>query len=85
MRIFKISFAVAAALAIVGCVVFAELFFGIALSAGSRGRADVSLPDLSGNYIVEKRFLDWIDRSRPDPFHRSVKRELVVSVGIQRK
>src|ERR1700732_3237889 len=69
-----------ASLALIGCMVFAELFFGIAPLGGSRSRAELSLPELSGSYPVGRRFLDWMDRSRSDPFHKSAKRELVVSV-----
>jgi hypothetical protein len=77
---FKISFIALTSLMLIGCLVFAELFFGIAPVAGTRGRADVSLPGLSGPYPVGRRLLDWVDQSRSDPFHKSSKRELVVSV-----
>jgi platelet-activating factor acetylhydrolase isoform II len=76
----KTSFIAVASLALIGCTVLAEFFFGIAPSAESRGRADVSLPELSGSYPVGRRFLEWVDQSRSDPFHKSAKRELVVSV-----
>lgn len=70
---------IAAALsALVGCVVFAEFFFGIAPLGKSASRTDISLPELSGSYAVGRHFLEWIDQSRPDPFHKSHKRELVV-------
>src|SRR6266404_2834907 len=69
-----------ASLALMACMVLTELFFGIAPSAGSRGRADISLPELSGSYPVGRRFLDWVDQSRADPFHKSAKRELIASV-----
>lgn len=56
------------------------MFFGIAPTAESGGKADLPLPELSGSYAVGRRFLDWVDPSRSDPFRKSVKRELVVSV-----
>jgi predicted dienelactone hydrolase len=58
---------------------FAEFFFGIAPSTESRIQA-VTLPELSGPYSVGRRYFDWVDESRPDPFHKSSKRELVVAV-----
>ena len=78
--IMKVSFIAVASLALLGCMIFAEFFFGIAPLAEFRGRADVSLPELSGSYSVGRRFLDWVDQSRFDPFHKSAKRELVVSI-----
>jgi pimeloyl-ACP methyl ester carboxylesterase len=78
--IVKTSFIAIASLALIGCMIIAELFFGVAPLAESRSRADVSLPELSGSYPVGRRFLDWVDPSRSDPFHKSAKRELVVSI-----
>ncbi len=79
-RIVKRSLIAVLFLALVGCLVFAELYFGIAPSVQSHASPDVSLPELSGPYPVGRRFLDWVDQSRSDPFHKSARRELVVSV-----
>lgn len=78
--VLKVSFIAVASLALLGCMIFAEFFFGIAPLTEIRGRADVSLPELSGSYPVGRRFLDWVDQSRSDPFHKSAKRGLVVSI-----
>lgn len=79
-HIAKISFLAVAALVLVGCLIFVEFFIGIAPLNESVNKAEISLPQLSGQYAVGRRFFDWVDPSRPDPFHKSTKRELVVSI-----
>jgi predicted dienelactone hydrolase len=78
--ILKTSLIAVCFILLIGCLVFAEFFFGLAPSSKHRGAVDVSLPELSGRFPVGRRFFDWIDQSRPDPFHKSAKRELMVSV-----
>ena len=79
-RIAKTSLIAIGLLALVGILVVVEFYFGIAPLGESRSRPVIILPELSGRYPVGRRFFDWIDSARPDPFHKSAKRELVVSV-----
>jgi pimeloyl-ACP methyl ester carboxylesterase len=81
LRIFVVS---TTFFAFMGLSVVAELFCGAAPLPESRGKTDVSMPELSGSYPVGRRFFDWIDQTRLDPFHKSEKRELVVSVWYPR-
>ena len=66
--------------ALIPALVFAEFYFGLALLPASRSQAVVTLPELTGPYPVGRRYLDWVDRSRHDPFHPSHSRELVISI-----
>jgi predicted dienelactone hydrolase len=79
-RALQASLVSIACLLLAGCVVFAEFFFGIAPAKDLSSRVGVSLPELSGPYPVGRRYFDWVDRSRRDPFDRSADRELVVSL-----
>jgi dienelactone hydrolase len=79
-RIGKALFIAAAFSALLGCLVFAEFFFGIAPLGKFGSRTVVSFPELSGSYKVGRRFFEWLDQSRSDPFHKSAKRELVVFI-----
>jgi len=65
---------------LLGCLIFAEFFFGIAPLRKSGSSADITLPEVSGSYPVGRQFLQWIDQSRSDRFHKSAKRELVVFI-----
>ena len=79
-RIAKAASIAVAFLALTGCLLFLEFFFGIAPLHNSSRQADLSLPELSGDYPVGRHFVDWVDLARSDPFHPSSKRELVVSI-----
>jgi pimeloyl-ACP methyl ester carboxylesterase len=79
-RMAKTSLLAIALLLLAGCLVVAEFFFGIAPSGESNSRVAITLPELNGPYPVARRFFDWIDYTRSDPFHKSAKREVVVSV-----
>jgi predicted dienelactone hydrolase len=79
-RILKATLIALCSILLIGCLVFAEFFFGLAPLSKHRGPVEVSLPELSGRYPVGRRFFDWIDPSRPDPFHKSTRRELMVTV-----
>lgn len=50
----KALFIAAALSALVGCVVFAEFYFGIAPLGKSGSRTDLSLPELSGRLSLAK-------------------------------
>jgi predicted dienelactone hydrolase len=61
-------------------LVFTEFYFGLALMPAPHSQGSLTLPELTGPFPVGRRYLDWVDRSRRDPFHPSRPRELVISV-----
>jgi len=79
-RIAKWALIAFAVLLVLGFLVCAEFFFGVAATSEPHTTGDISLPELSGSYPVGRRFIDWVDPSRPDPFYRSERRELVAAV-----
>jgi chlorophyllase-like protein len=66
--------------ALIPGLVFAEFYFGLALMPAPHSEGSLTLPELTGRFPVGRRYLEWVDRSRRDPFHPSRPRELVISV-----